>query len=247
MKKFISGFVVGALLFSMLGVFAAATYVAKPVDFKVLVNGKEFTSDPPPLEVDGRTYLPLRAMGDALGVPVKWNEELRQAEVGNSAPVANNNEYSRTNPAPLNTVQKYTKTSEWFEEDNYTVSVRILETVRGDKAYEALKKKSMVYPKAENGYEYMNVKIAFSVIDTKSDFAITPYQSNFVAFSSNNEESPTNFYTSIDPVLTGSLYEGGNTEGWITIMVKKDDKSPKLAYGLDYNGASGIWFALTEK
>ena len=82
MKKFISGFIAGALIFSMLGVFAAVTYVAKPLDYKVVVNGEEFTSDPPPLEVDGRTYLPLRAMGDALGVPVNWNEELRQAEVG---------------------------------------------------------------------------------------------------------------------------------------------------------------------
>lgn len=78
MKKFASGFVAGALIFSMLGAFAVS-YVAKPVDFKVLVNGKEFTSDPPPLEVEGRTYLPLRAMGEALNVPVKWNEELRQA------------------------------------------------------------------------------------------------------------------------------------------------------------------------
>lgn len=83
MKKFICGFVLGALIFSMLGV-VAVSYVANPLEYKVLVNGKEFTSDPPPLEVDGRTYLPLRAMGDALGVPVNWNEELRQAEVGES-------------------------------------------------------------------------------------------------------------------------------------------------------------------
>lgn len=33
--------------------------------FKVLVNGEEFVSDPPALAVDGRTYLPLRAMGEA--------------------------------------------------------------------------------------------------------------------------------------------------------------------------------------
>lgn len=91
MKKFLSGFLVGAVIFSMLGVFAV-TYVANPVDFKVLVNGEEFVSDPPALEVEGRTYLPLRAIGDALGVPVNWNEELRQAEVGeiNSTKVTEN-------------------------------------------------------------------------------------------------------------------------------------------------------------
>ena len=81
MRKFIMGFISGALIFSMIGA-VALSYIAKPVDFKVLVNGEEFVSDPPALEVEGRTYLPLRAMGDALGVPVNWNEELRQAEVG---------------------------------------------------------------------------------------------------------------------------------------------------------------------
>lgn len=81
MKKFISGFLVGAMLFGAIGAFAVS-YVANPLDYKVIVNGEEFVSDPPALEVEGRTYLPLRAMGDALGVPVNWNEELRQAEVG---------------------------------------------------------------------------------------------------------------------------------------------------------------------
>lgn len=81
MKRFIGGFLSGALLFGAISAFAV-TYVANPVDFKVLVNGEEFVSDPPALEVEGRTYLPLRAMGDALGVPVEWNAELGQAEVG---------------------------------------------------------------------------------------------------------------------------------------------------------------------
>ena len=81
MKKFILGLIMGSLIFSVVGVFAAS-YVADVAGFKVLVNGKEFVSDPPALVVEGRTYLPLRAMGDALGVPVNWNAELGQAEVG---------------------------------------------------------------------------------------------------------------------------------------------------------------------
>lgn len=89
MKKFILGFISGALIFSVVGAFAAS-YVADVAGFKVLVNGKEFVSDPPALVVEGRTYLPLRAMGDALGVPVNWNEELGQAEVG-ITPTSNDN------------------------------------------------------------------------------------------------------------------------------------------------------------
>ena len=80
MKKFISGALTGAVLTSTIAF--AASYVAQDATFKVFVNGKEFTSDPPALVVEGRTYLPLRAIGDALGVPVNWNAELNQAEVG---------------------------------------------------------------------------------------------------------------------------------------------------------------------
>ena len=243
MKKFIAGFLSGAILFGTAGAFAV-TYIAQPAGFKVLVNGKEFQSDPPALEVEGRTYLPLRAMGEALGVPVNWNEELNQAEVGNSAPVAEKGQYSRNNPAPLNTVQKYTKTSKIFEEDNYTVSIRVMETVRGEKAYDALNDKLLPYPKPDEGYEYMNVKIAFSVNETKEDVSVNVSDYGFDAFSSNNEESPSTYLASVEPNLQGSLYAGGNTEGWITVQVKKDDKAPKLAYGLDYNGAGGLWFAL---
>ena len=85
MKRFIGGFLAGALLFGSIGVFAVQ-YVANPVDFKILVNGEEFTSNPPALEINGRTYLPLRAIGNALDVPVTWNEELRQAEIGITTP-----------------------------------------------------------------------------------------------------------------------------------------------------------------
>ena len=82
MKKFISGFLAGALIFGTIGVMAA-TYIAEPATFKVMVNGEEFKSDPPAMAINGYTYLPLRAMGNALGVPVEWNNELMLAEVGN--------------------------------------------------------------------------------------------------------------------------------------------------------------------
>ncbi|MFR8976034.1 MAG: stalk domain-containing protein, partial [Eubacteriales bacterium] len=96
MKRFICGFLAGALVFGTVGAFAAS-YIANPAGFKVLVNGKEFVSDPPALVVEGRTYLPLRAMGDVLGVPVNWNEELRQAEVGEEPKAANIDNVVKTN------------------------------------------------------------------------------------------------------------------------------------------------------
>ena len=85
MKKFICGLLAGAILCS--GVVFGANYVAENANFKVFVNGQEFKSDQPALAVDGRTYLPLRAMGDAFGIPVNWNEQLGQVELGNTTRV----------------------------------------------------------------------------------------------------------------------------------------------------------------
>ena len=244
MKRFICGFLAGATLFATAGVLAVQ-YAANPVDFKVLVNGKEFTSDPPALEVNGRTYLPLRAMGEALGVPVSWNEELRQVEVGNSAPVAAENEYSRNNPAPLDTVQIYSKDTMW--DDDYSASIRVMEIKRGKEAMDFLKKANKYNEEPEdNNYEYVVAKVAVSVLDVEDDGALEVGDYYFNSFSSNNEEMPSASVYEPEPQLTGKLYAGGNAEGWITVMVKKDDFQPKLAYGLDYDGKNGIWFKLYE-
>lgn len=242
MKKFISGVVTGAILTGSIAL--AATYSGETAPFKILVNGKDFTSDPPALVIDERTYLPLRAVGDALGVPVEWNEEARQVEVGAKAPSVVEGKYSRNNPAPLNTMQTYTKSSTWLDEDNYSVNIRIIETIRGEKAWEKIYAANQFNSTAPDGYEYILAKVAFSVFSTKDDIAVTPSSYQFKAFSSNNEEYTSNFIVCPEPTLGGKLYEGGNTEGWICLTVKKDDENPKLAYGLDYNGAGGIWFNL---
>lgn len=244
-KKFIAGFVSGALLFGTAGALAVQ-YVASPAGFKVLVNGKEFTSDPPALVVEGRTYLPLRAIGDALGIPVSWNEELQQAEVGTTSSASGTSgvQYSRSNPAPINTVQTYSKTDSYDEE--YTVNVRVMEVIRGDDAYTMLRKANRYNDPAPDGYEYVLVKVALSVLSVEDDGSVNASSMGykFKSFSNNNEESPDQSAVEPEPNLEGMLYAGGNTEGWIARLVKKDDAKPKLAFGLDYDGKGGIWFAL---
>ena len=66
---------------TLIGVFAAS-YVAETVNFKIFVDGEEFKSEKPALAIDGSTYLPLKAVGEALGVPVVWNNEKKRVEVG---------------------------------------------------------------------------------------------------------------------------------------------------------------------
>lgn len=242
MKKFVSGLITGTIISGIIGA-AAVSYTAQPATFKVLVNGKEFNSDPPALVVEGRTYLPLRAIGDALGVPVNWNSELNQAEVGN-APSTIETGYSRTNPAPIGTVQQHHHDLKYMNNDAYTINLKVTSAIRGDEAYKALKEANPFNDEAPEGYEYVLAKIALTVETVENDGAFSCSEFNFKCFSSNNEEMPRVVVVEPEPQFEGKLYAGGNCDAYIAFLVRKDDASPKIAYDIGYDGTGGVWFAL---
>ena len=150
--------------------------------------------------------------------------------------------YSRQNPVPLNTFQRYTYNSEYSPEKGYSLSVKVIEVVRGEQAYKDLLEQNKYYDEPESGYEYLNAKIGVSFLETNSDFSVIPNEYDFSTYTSNNEECPRSPYT-LEPYLHKSIYAGGNSEGWITVLVKKGDEKPKMAYKLNYDGTGGIWFA----
>lgn len=85
MKKLFSSLVISGILATSVCTYAETTsWKADKATFKVMVRGEEFISENPAIVVEGRTYLPLRAMGNALDVNVEWNAELKQAEVAMS-------------------------------------------------------------------------------------------------------------------------------------------------------------------
>lgn len=80
MKKFAIGLVVGMCLMVSVTVFASGTtekinaFINNSI--KIKIDGKEFSSDFPILVFDGRTYLPLRTVGeDILNMVVDWDGE----------------------------------------------------------------------------------------------------------------------------------------------------------------------------
>jgi hypothetical protein len=66
-KTFVSGMIVGSALFSSVS-FAA------PAIVKMIVNGKVITSEVPPQIIDGSTLIPARALAEALGAKVIWDQ-----------------------------------------------------------------------------------------------------------------------------------------------------------------------------
>lgn len=99
-KNFIIGFICGALVCGAVGTLASDAWQSisvLPNTIKVVVNGKEIQADN--FLYNDTTYLPIRAVGEALGNDIQYDPETGTAVISNEAatptptpaPVANKN------------------------------------------------------------------------------------------------------------------------------------------------------------
>lgn len=110
MKKELKGFVCGVVLATLLGCSAGAIGTWDNIsvlrnDIKVIVNGSEVTADN--FLYNDTTYLPLRAVSEALNQPVEYDEAVNTAYIG----VRENDEI----------ISKYIPSNEQFESVTYWV------------------------------------------------------------------------------------------------------------------------------
>jgi len=124
LQGFMAGLLAGIMLFAGTTVLAAnyQTYQASTANFPIYINGDEWKTDSPVVVINGRTYLPLRALGDALSVEVDWNEELFRVEISKPEEIyvvtAQGNKYHRRNCTTVKMVKEYL-TKEKAEELGY--------------------------------------------------------------------------------------------------------------------------------
>ncbi len=241
LKKLVMGITIGLAAGIAVTGFAAeaAQYIADKATFSILVNGRSFEPENSPVVIGGRTYLPLRETGEALGVRVGWNESLRRVEIGDSAVLPSNGSYGFSNPAPLNTIQTIMY-KDYIEQ--YTVEMSIKELIRGDEAWNAIYKANHFNQKAPDGYEYILAKIYFKLSDIPDGKVFYLKNSTFSLISGDGKEYDSAFAVTPEPTIGSSLYKGSSNEGWAVFQVKIDDPNPKIAFGRNYDGTGGIWF-----
>ena len=74
MKKLLS------LILSLVMIISSFSCVAFADDeIKILLNGNALTMDQPPIIVEGRTLVPLRAIFEGLGASVEWDDATKTA------------------------------------------------------------------------------------------------------------------------------------------------------------------------
>lgn len=110
MKKLIMGIIIGAISTLTITTFAdeISTFVAQKATFNVYVDGQKFVSENPTVAIDGRTYLPLKETGEALGVDVNWNVDKKQVEINKKEEVISMPEDSSTSIATSEVVETST-------------------------------------------------------------------------------------------------------------------------------------------
>ncbi len=119
-KSLVAGIVIGALLFGSTPIFAlsgirniAVTYQ----NIKLSVDGKTVQTDAEPFLYDGRTYVPIRAVSEALGAGVKWSTATSTIEITKAPSTTTTS--STSTLVPDSAAQKTTTT----EKQNVTVYI----------------------------------------------------------------------------------------------------------------------------
>lgn len=98
-KSFIGGMVVMLLILSLIGTVAAATTSKSAQlvykDIKITLNGNMITpkdangNTVEPFIINGTTYLPVRAVGEALGLDVQWDGTTNTVKLNNQSAITN--------------------------------------------------------------------------------------------------------------------------------------------------------------
>lgn len=254
LRSYVAGFLSAVLLLALATSAMAAYQKQATLDYsgiQITLNGNKI--DPvdangnpvEPFAISGTTYLPVRAISNALGLGVEWEPATQTVKLtsGNTpvAPTTPTGSFSRLSPAPIGTAQSI-QVENILEK--YNASVVVLESVRGAAAWEMVKAANMFNSEPEAGKEYIVVKVRVSINSVSEDKAISLSEYSFDTYSSDNVEYDRAFVVDPSPTFSGNVFAGGTLEGYFTVQVNVSDPSPKLVFGAKYDGSGGIWFSL---
>jgi len=203
-----------------------------------------------PITYNGRTYLPVRAVGEAMGVTIGFDSASNTVQIGEgvstgTAGATTNTTvgHSRSAPAPIGTKVHF-KGNAFL---GYDGQISISKIIRGSQAWDMIREANSFNDAPIAGHEYMLVQVNMDIIKTVKAGAaasLFPFDLTLVSTSGKDYE-----YASVvvpAPEYQSSLYEGASHTGWVAFTVKVGDPSPLITFNRDYDGSGGIWFKTTN-
>lgn len=126
---------------------------------------------------------------------------------------------------------------------NYDVTVTLLETLRGEAAWERLQKVSSANPPPPDGREYLLARIRFTLegraVSDNDSFELDESPFQWVAYAEDFTQYEDTAATPPEPRLEGAVAAGETVEGWAVFVVDPDDAKPMLTFDPSSGGATG--------
>ncbi len=266
-KDKITGFISGTLITIVLLALSATAFAsiaskqitASYQDIKVYVDGLLVTpkdangNTVEPFTSGGTTYLPVRAIGNALGKDVDWDADTKSVYIG--AKPGSATAYSRANPAPFGVEQTVTIADYAYDDnDEYyeyscLVKLQVTDVIRGESAWKKIDAADTYdeVAAAPDGKEYIIFKVKATVLSSQEDTTVTFSPYDFTVVSNNVIAYNTWYYNAPQPQFAGQVYADGTIEGYCVGIVDIADDNPEAVYNNNYYDATGgSWFSLVE-
>ena len=113
LKGFVAGFIASSLLAASVSYASGGAVKQIFYDVGVAVNGKvlQLADDMRPFTMDGRTFLPVRALSEALGKEVGWDEATRTVQISDKAGAADSTQDGPTAKPPAGSADDKAKSA----------------------------------------------------------------------------------------------------------------------------------------
>lgn len=260
MKKRIFAAVIASILLTVLTLSAMSATGVKTVelwynDIKITLDGEEIVpkdatgNTVAPFIIDGTTYLPVRAVAQAVSLDVEWDEDTNTVKLTGTPDADDPPVYNWDNPAPLG----IPLTLSTYGEYGRVAQVKVIEITRGEEAFEILREQSSDQVKPDAGKEYLLVYVSIIILakDNPSESEYIANTTNIYGFDAygpdGDKYEKDRSAMRPDQRLEG-FFAGGEKEieGYLIFLVPKNDPAPRLLYGPGKDYTGGLWFSLAE-
>jgi hypothetical protein len=118
----------------------------------------------------------------------------------------------------------------------YDARITVIEVIRGERAWDLLKKQAASNRQPDSGFEYVlaHIRFEFTAKGKPGDKVYDLKEDQFVAFSSDGSIGyPAARAVPPKPWLARTLHSSDAAEGWIVLLVARNDPKPFTAFRAD--------------
>lgn len=212
-----------------------------------------------PFIYNGTTYLPVRAVAEAMGKEVLWDEFDNTVIIGEPGTISipkhelptNTSGHDVTNPVPVGTWQKVHVKNNVYE---YDANINISLMARGEIANKKVAQAYSWNPKPDDGYEYAIISVLMKVdnascfaenVDDKKTISTSFWAFKGIGLDGKYIETPS-IEIPPEPQFNSTARSGDTIEGLAVIQVRKGEKGMVVFGGPVGNQSGGTVFSFEK-